>query len=108
MARRDRLGRAVPDGVHLHAEREVLAECLWELGEEELAERALALSDAELEAVGDLALWHRHHHPDPPGGPRVTNGRTLAWGMIDLVEGAGRDTARRRRRTRPEAQRYTA
>ena len=108
MARRDRLGRALPDRVRLHVERPVLAECLWELGEDALAERALALSDEELEAVCDLALWHRHHQLDPPGGPRVTNGRTLARGMIDLVEGAGRETARRRRRTRPEGQRYTA
>jgi hypothetical protein len=57
-------GRRIPDNQHIEFTRGVLAESLWEYGEDELAERALTLSDDGLVSVEHIALWHRLN--DPP------------------------------------------
>ena len=88
--------------------RDVLAESLWQYGEDELAERALRLSDRQLKRVQRLAVWHREHDPEPTEGPKLTSGRCMARGMIDFAELRARDTKRTRRRTRPDDQRYDA
>ena len=88
--------------------RDVLAETLWEYGEDALAERALELSERELLAVQRLAAWHYDHDPEPAGGPKLTGGRCIARAMIEVREGESRDTVRKRRRTRPQEQTYHA
>lgn len=103
---RDDLGRDISDATRLRFTRGVLAEALWEYGEAELAERAMTLTDSELERVARLAGWHRKNDPDPPEGPRLTNARIISRGAIEFFEGRTRDTVRRRRRTRPAAERY--
>jgi hypothetical protein len=103
---KDALGRPIPKNVRIMFRRDVLAEALWEYGEEELAERALHLSEDDLHNVQLLAVWHRENDPEPPSGPRLTNGRIMARAMIEYVEREGRDTKRTRRRTRPKPEAY--
>lgn len=105
---KDIFGRAIPDNIRVVVRRDVLAEALWEYGEDELAERCLESSDEDLHQVHRLAVWHRVNDPEPEDGPRLTNGRILSRAMIEFVERRARDTKRRRRRTRPEKDRYDA
>ena len=95
-----------PRNFEIEFERAVLAEALWEYGEDELAERAMRLSDRQLRNVQRLAAWHWHYDREPKGGPKLTNARVMARAMIDYAGWRPRDTKRRRRRTRPEAERY--
>jgi hypothetical protein len=105
---RDCFGRTIPADFRISFRRDALAEALWEYGEDELAEPALALSDEDLHEVHRLAVWHHVNDPDPKPGPKLTNARVSARAAIEFFERTARDTARQRRRTRPVAQRYTA
>jgi hypothetical protein len=100
---KDLLGREIPDNLHLSIQREVLAEVLWEYGEDDLARQVMAATDDDMEQIARLALWHRKNDPEP-----VTSGRIHARGAIEFFELGTRDTVRRRRRTRPRAERYDA
>ncbi len=86
----------------------MLAESLWQYGEDELAETALRLTDDELHEVQLISVWHHLNDVDPDGGPKLTNARIMARAMIEFVERNDRDTSRRRRRTRPEADAYSS
>jgi hypothetical protein len=102
----DCFGRELPDGFSIKFERDVLAESLWEYGEDELAEAALALNDDELVEVQRLAVWHHRNDPHPEEGPKLSNGRIMARAAIEFAERAARDTKRTRRRRRPAEERY--
>ena len=95
-----------PRNVVVKFEREVLAECLWEYGEDRLAEKAMKLSDRQLRHVQRLAAWHRRYDREPQKGPRLTNARIMALAMIDYVCWYPRQPKRKRRRRRPQAERY--
>jgi hypothetical protein len=99
-------GRPVPENVRITFRRDVLAEALWEYGEDDLAEAALNLSEDGLRQVQLLASWHHVNDPDPSAGPKRTNARIMALAMIEWSERTGRDTARARRRTRPKEEAY--
>ena len=104
--KRDMFGRKIPDNVRISIRRDLLAEALWQYGEEDLAEAALELSEDDLHQVQLLSVWHRVNDPKPETGPKLTNGRVMARAMIEWAEGTARDTKRVRRRTRPEDQAY--
>lgn len=106
-AERDAFERPIPVNVRVTFRRDVLAEALWEYGEDQLAEAALGLSEGDLHEVQLVTVWHRENDPDPVTGPKLTNARIMARAMIEYVEGEGRDTKRVRRRTRPPHQAYT-
>lgn len=95
------LGREIPANTRITITRDVLAECAWEYGEDDLAARVAALSDEELDQVQGLALWHRTNDPEPEGGPKLTNARIETRALIEFFEGRTRETKRTRRRTRP-------
>ena len=97
---RDAFGRRIPANFRIKFRRDILAEALWEYGEDELAEAALQLGEDDLHQVQRLAVWHHENDPEPEIGPKLTNARIMARAMIEYVEGAARDTTRRRRRTR--------
>ncbi len=97
---RDMFGRKIPPNVRITFRRDILAEALWEYGEEALAAAALQLGEDDLHQVQLLAVWHRENDPEPASGPKLTNGRIMARAMIEYVEGTARDTKRQRRRTR--------
>jgi hypothetical protein len=103
---KDCFGRDIPDDFSISFERDLLAETLWEYGEDALAEAALALSDGELVEVQRLAVWHHRNDPDPDEGPKLSNGRIMARAAIEFAERAARDTKRKRRRRRPAEERY--
>ena len=100
---KDLFGREIPSNTSIRITRDLLAECCWEYGEEELAARVGSLSDDDLVQVQRLALWHRVNDLDPPGGPRLTNARIDTRAVIEFFEGQTRDTRRTRRRTRAHA-----
>ena len=102
----DIFGRPVPENFRITFRRDILAEALWEYGEEELAEAALDLGEDDLHQVQLLAVWHNVNDPDPAGGPKLTNARVMARAMIEWAERGSRDTARVRRRTRPKEEAY--
>ena len=97
-----------PENFRITFRSDLLTESLWEYGEDELAVAALRLTEDELYRVQQLAAWHHVNDPDPPSGPKLTNARIMSRAMIEFAEGRKRDTARVRRRTRPEEQRYYA
>lgn len=103
---KDALGRDIPDDHHLEFTRGVLAESLWEYGEEDLAERSLTLSEVGLASVAQLTLWHRLNDPVDSSGSEPSDALTMAKGAIDYFECATRDPAGAQRRTRPESERY--
>jgi hypothetical protein len=96
---RDDFGRRVPSMFTMVFERDVLADCLWQYDEFELAEHALQLSDEDLHKVQRIAVWHYENDPDPATGPQLLSARIMARAMIEFVERTPRDTRRARRRT---------
>jgi hypothetical protein len=105
-ATRDVFGRPVPENFRINFRRDVLAEALWEYGEDELAEAALGLGEDDFRQVQRLAVWHHVNDPDPERGPKLTNARVMARAMIEWAERSSRDTKRTRRRTRPKEEPY--
>ncbi|MET1082077.1 MAG: hypothetical protein ABWY12_03370, partial [Burkholderiales bacterium] len=53
---RDALGRRIPSKFQVTSRRDLLAEALWEYGEDKLAERALELTEDELLQVQRLTV----------------------------------------------------
>ncbi|CAA9507963.1 MAG: hypothetical protein AVDCRST_MAG91-1453 [uncultured Sphingomonadaceae bacterium] len=92
----------MPENFQITFRRDLLAETLWEYGEDDLAEAALRLSEDELRQVQILAVWHHENDPEPETGPQLLAGRIMARAMIEFAERTARDTKRVRRRTRPE------
>jgi hypothetical protein len=99
-------GRQVPENFRIAFRRDVLAEALWEYGEDELAQEALRLSERDLHQVQILAVWHHVNDVQPDVGPKLTNARIMARAMIEFAAGVARDTKRMRRRTRPKAEAF--
>lgn len=97
---RDMFGRRIPSNFRITFRRDVLAETLWEYGEDTMAEAALQLDEDELHQVQLLAVWHYENDPQPSRGPKLSNARIMARAMIEYAEGSPRDTKRQRRRTR--------
>jgi hypothetical protein len=100
------VGRPIPENFRITFRRDVLAEALWEYGEDELAEAALGLREDDLHQVQLMAVWHHENDADPGRGPKLTNARVMARAMIEGAEGGARDTKRTRRRTRPKEEAY--
>ncbi|MGH2898698.1 MAG: hypothetical protein ACRDMZ_08485 [Solirubrobacteraceae bacterium] len=94
------------DSFSILFDRATLAESLWEYGEDEAAEDAMRLDEAALQEVQRLAARRYDDDPEPLNGPRLTNGRIIARAGIEFITGESRDTARRRRRTRPRAESF--
>ena len=103
---RDIFGRQVPHNFRITFRRDVLAEALWEYGEDELAQAALRLSESDLREVQLLAVWHHLNDVEPDDGPKLTNARIMARAMIEFADGCPRDTRRMRRRTRPREEAF--
>jgi hypothetical protein len=87
-------GRPIPENFRITFRRDVLAEALWEYGEDDLHEVQL------------LAVWHHVNDHDPGHGPKLTDARVMARAMIGWSEPGIRDTKRTRRRTRPKGEAY--
>jgi hypothetical protein len=76
--KRDPWGREIPSNFTIQFTQGVLAESLWEYGEDDLAARAAELSASDLEAVQRFAVWHHVNDPEPESGPQLLSGRVDA------------------------------
>jgi hypothetical protein len=80
----------------LGVQREVLAGMLREHGEDELAERALSLSDDELARIGTLGGYYAFSEDAMALGGSMGGARALSLATIDVLEDTGRDLRRHR------------
>ncbi|UIN30320.1 hypothetical protein [Microbacterium binotii] len=77
----------------------LIAGCLWDFGEDELAERALAMSADDHAAILRIAaVYENPRHPLPVVGRNITHGHVNALAAIAYFEGALRPLAQNRRR----------
>lgn len=74
----------------LGVSREVLASMLRQHGEDDLAERALALSDDELARIGTLGAYYAFSEDAMALGGSMGGTRALSLATIDVLENTGR------------------
>ena len=90
---------------HVHFSRSAVAAGLWDYGEDDLADRALAMSDADLRSVQAIAARYEDPaYPLPVEGQRITHNHVNALAAITYFEKDIRPLTRTRRRperTRP-------
>ena len=76
-----------------------MAASLWDYGEDDLAGRSAAMSDAELASIQRIAASYEDpDYPLPIEGQRITHNHVTALAAITFFEGALRPLARNRRR----------
>ncbi len=75
----------------LGVSREVLAGMLRQHGEDDLAERALSLSDDELARIGTLGAYYAFSEDAMELGGSMGGTRALSLASIDVLENTGRD-----------------
>ena len=80
----------------LRVSRETLAGMLREHGEDDLAERALFLSDDELARIGTLGAYYAFSEDAIALGGSMGGSRALSLATIDVLEDTGRDLWRSR------------
>jgi hypothetical protein len=78
----------------IQVERDVLAAMLRSHGEDELAERAAALSDDELARIGRLGAYYAWSEDALMLGISLGGARALSMATIDVLEETGRDLRR--------------
>lgn len=92
--------------VHMYFSRSAVAASLWDYGEDDLAETALAMADADLRHVQAIAAnYEDPSYALPMTGQRVTRNHVHAFAAITYFEGEVRPLSRTRRRpqkTRPD------
>lgn len=95
---RDQLLEAHPNLVVTFSATQA-ARSLWEFGEDVLAERALAMTDADLEGIPRIAAhFENPNYPLPMTGQNISHGHVHAFAAIMYFEGTLRPLARTRRR----------
>ncbi len=93
-----------PERFRMHFSVSQTAASLWDYGEDELADRALELSEDDLRAVQRIAATYEDPtYPLPIEGQRITHNHVTAIAAVAYLEGRLRPLARTRRR--PEKQR---
>jgi hypothetical protein len=80
----------------LGVSRETLADMLRQHGEDDLAERALGLSDDELARIGTLGAYYAFSEDAMALGGSMGGARALSLATIDALENTGRDLRRSR------------
>jgi hypothetical protein len=79
--------------------RDLIAAALWDLGEDELAERALAMTPDDHAAIQRIeAVYEDPAYPLPIAGQRITHRHVTALASVAYFEGRLRPLARTRRR----------
>ena len=90
----------------VRSSRSTIAACLWDCGEDELADRALTMTPREHAAIQCIeAAYEDPDYPLPVVGQRITHRHVAAFAAIAYFEGSLRPLARSRRRpekSRPE------
>ncbi len=84
---------------NVHNSKSQVAAALWDYGEDELAARAIDMTDAELASIENISAWYEDPaYPLPMSGQRITHNHVNAFAAITLFEGRVRPLARTRRR----------
>jgi hypothetical protein len=78
----------------IRVSRETLAGMLRQHGEDDLAERALSLSDDELARIGTLGAYYAWSEDAAKLGIGMGGARALSLATIDVLESTGRDLHR--------------
>ena len=95
---RARLLKAVPR-FNIFTSKSQVAASLWDYGEDDLADRALLMSDADLEGIERISAHFESSTYDlPMEGQRITHNHVSAFAAIMFFEGALRPLSRTRRR----------
>ncbi|WP_436532077.1 hypothetical protein [Actinoplanes sp. HUAS TT8] len=90
--------RGRPD-FEMYFSRSAVAASLWDYGEDDLADRALRMTDADLRHVQAIAAnYENPAYALPMTGQRVTHHHVTAFAAITYFEGAVRPLSRTRRR----------
>lgn len=77
----------------------LIARALWDYGEDDLVERALAMTEDEHRHIEAIEAWYESpEYPLPMSGQRITHNHVSAFAAITLFEGRVRPLARTRRR----------
>lgn len=84
----------------VHFSRSAVAASLWDYGEDDLADLALAMSDADLLNVQAIAAHYEDPaYPLPLQGQRITHNHVSALAAITYFENEIRPLSRTRRRS---------
>ena len=84
--------------------RSQVAAALWDYAEDELAAKAVAMSDEDLRFIENISAWYEDpDYPLPMTDQRVTHNHVSAFAAVTYFEGQVRPLARTRRR--PQADR---
>lgn len=85
--------------------KSLVAASLWDYGEDEHADRALAMTDADVTNLQSIATWFEDSsYPLPMSGQRITGNHVIAFAAIMFFEGSLRplhQTRRRAEKNRP-------
>ncbi len=85
----------------VHTPRHLIASALWDYGEDRLAQRALAMTEAERLSICNIEAWYESpEYPLPMTGQLITHNHVAAFAAVTLFEGELRPLARTRRRPR--------
>lgn len=102
----DRLLQGKPQ-FRVSTSKSQVAAALWDYGEDDLAARAIDMSDAELLSIENISAWYEDpEYPLPMSGRRITHNHVNAFAAITVFEGRVRPLTRTRRR--PAKDRPTA
>jgi hypothetical protein len=103
----DREVREAMKGVEnfrVHASPSLIAACLWDCGEDALAERALEMTADQHAAIQRIAaVYENANYPLPVEGQRITHRHVDALAAVSYFEGSLRPLAQTR--SRPAKQR---
>ena len=84
---------------HVSFSRSAVAASLWDYGEDELADRALKMTDADLRHIQAIAAnYEDPAYALPVTGQRITHNHVTAFAAITYYEGEVRPLTRTRRR----------
>jgi hypothetical protein len=75
----------------IRVRRETLADMLRSLGEEDLAQRVLSLTDDELKRIRELGACYAFSERAMATGGSMGGARALSMATIDVLEGVPRD-----------------
>jgi hypothetical protein len=82
-----RLLRGKPN-FRVHTSKSQVAAALWDYGEDELAARAMGMTDAELASIENIFAWYEDpEYPLPMSGQRITHNHVSAIAAVNPLRG---------------------
>lgn len=83
----------------VHTPKHLIASALWDYGEDELADRAMTMTEDERLSICNIEAWYESSdYPLPMAGQRITHNHVAAFAAITFYEGEVRPLAQTRRR----------